>query len=87
MAKAQINPERVDSAVLADAFTQSRVAQLEKVLHINATQFVEIRTFYNVSTEPIDSQVFTLPDYCSTKPGILNQCGGEWCALLRTQKP
>ena len=60
---------------------------VEKVLHINATQFVEIRTFYNVSTEPIDSQVFTLPDYCSTKPGILNQCGGEWCALLRTAKP
>ena len=68
------------------AFSRAAEIFVEKVLHINITEFVEIRTFYNVSTKPIDTSVFDLPEYCSPKTGVLNDCGGEWCAILRTQK-
>ena len=61
-------------------------AFVSKYLHTNLSAWEIDRTFYNVSTEPIDASVFEIPSYCSTKTGLLNKCGGEWCALLRTGK-
>ena len=54
-----------------------------KFLHVNNTAWQILRSYHNASTAPIDAGVFALPDYCKTSTGVLNQCGGEWCPLLR----
>ena len=61
-------------------------AFVAKYLHTNLSAWELDRTLYNVSTEPIDASIFEIPSYCSTKPGLLNECGGEWCAILRSQR-
>ena len=55
----------------------------KKFAHVDISAWGMVRTFYNVSTEPISTDVFALPDYCKTSTGVFNQCGGEWCPLLR----